>query len=106
MAKICLDAGHGGRDSGAVGFGRYEKNDVLRMVLKVGAILSGKGQEIYYTRDTDIYESPYTKATEANNAGADFSQVSTATRQQVRKHPDTRHSYMRMKTQQKYVLTM
>lgn len=72
MAKICLDAGHGGRDSGAVGFGRYEKNDVLRMTLRVGAILSGKGHEIYYTRDTDIYESPYTKATEANNAGADF----------------------------------
>lgn len=72
MAKICLDAGHGGRDSGAVGFGRLEKDDVLKMVLTVGTILSGKGHTIYYTRDTDIYESPITKATEANNAGADF----------------------------------
>ncbi len=72
MAKICLDAGHGGRDSGAVGFGRFEKNDVLRMTLRVGGILSQKGHEIYYTRDNDIYESPYVKATEANNAGADF----------------------------------
>ena len=72
MAKICLDAGHGGRDSGAVGFGRLEKDDVLRMTLRVGTILSSKGHEIYYTRDTDIYESPITKATEANNAGADF----------------------------------
>ena len=49
MAKICLDAGHGGRDSGAVGFGRLEKDDVLRMVLRVGTILSGKGHNIYYT---------------------------------------------------------
>lgn len=72
MAKICLDAGHGGRDSGAVGFGRLEKDDVLKMVLKVGTILSGKGHTIYYTRDNDIYESPITKATEANNAEADF----------------------------------
>ena len=72
MAKICLDAGHGGRDSGAVGFGRVEKDDVLKMVLTVGIILSGKGHTIYYTRDDDIYESPIVKATEANNAEADF----------------------------------
>ena len=72
MAKICLDAGHGGRDSGAVGLGRLEKDDVLRMVLKVGTILSGNGHDIYYTRDDDIYESPYTKATEANNEAVDF----------------------------------
>ncbi len=72
MAKICLDAGHGGRDSGAVGFGRKEKDDVLKMVLRVGRILAAKGHEIYCTRDNDIYESPYTKATEANQAGAAF----------------------------------
>lgn len=72
MAKICLDAGHGGKDPGACGFGRQEKDDVLRCVLKVGQLLSSRGHQIYYTRDNDIYESPFTKATEANNAGADF----------------------------------
>lgn len=72
MAKICLDAGHGGRDSGAVGFGRLEKDDVLKMVLTVGTILSGKGHTIYYTRDNDSYENPIAKVTEANNAEADF----------------------------------
>lgn len=72
MAKICLDAGHGGKDSGAVGQGRKEKDDVLRVCTRVGQILSAKGHNIYYTRTTDIYESPYQKATEANNAGVDF----------------------------------
>lgn len=72
MAKICLDAGHGGKDSGAVGQGRKEKDDVLRVCTRVGQILYAKGHNIYYTRTTDIYESPYQKATEANNAGVDF----------------------------------
>lgn len=72
MAKICLDAGHGGRDSGAVGFGRYEKNDVLGVVLKTGQILFSRGHDIFYTRVTDIYESPLTKAMEANNENVDF----------------------------------
>lgn len=72
MAKICLDAGHGGKDPGACGCGRAEKDDVLRVCARVGQILVGKGHDIYYTRTTDVYESPYQKATEANNAGADF----------------------------------
>lgn len=29
MAYIFIDAGHGGRDSGAVGFGLYEKMSAL-----------------------------------------------------------------------------
>ena len=72
MAKICLDAGHGGKDPGACGFGRQEKADVLSVVLKVGAMLSTKGHSIYYTRTNDIYESPDQKAAEANSAGSDF----------------------------------
>ena len=48
MAKICLDAGHGGCDSGAVGFGRYEKADVLKAVLRVGRILADKGHDILH----------------------------------------------------------
>lgn len=72
MAKICLDAGHGGKDPGAVGHGRKEKDDVLRVCTRLGQILAEKGHDIYYTRTTDIYESPYQKANEANNAGVDF----------------------------------
>ncbi|HIZ81837.1 MAG TPA: N-acetylmuramoyl-L-alanine amidase [Candidatus Mediterraneibacter pullistercoris] len=72
MAKICIDAGHGGKDPGACGYGRQEKADVLSVALKVGGLLAAKGHSIYYTRTNDIYESPYQKAAEANSVNADF----------------------------------
>ena len=37
--SIMLDAGHGGRDPGAVYNGRQEKDDVLKLVLAIGVIL-------------------------------------------------------------------
>lgn len=72
MALIVLDAGHGGANPGAVYQGRQEKDDALRIVLAVGKILEARGQEVYYTRTTDIYESPAQKAAEANQVGADY----------------------------------
>jgi len=50
MAKIVVDAGHGGRDSGAVFQGRQEKDDTLRLALAVGEILERNGQEVVFTR--------------------------------------------------------
>ena len=70
--SIMLDAGHGGRDSGAVYNGRQEKDDVLKLVLAIGEILQNSGIDVEYTRTTDIYETPFQKATEANEAGVDF----------------------------------
>ena len=70
--SIMLDAGHGGRDPGAVYNGRQEKDDTLALTLAVGEILQGRGIDVLYTRTTDVYESPYQKAMEANEAGADF----------------------------------
>lgn len=70
--SIMLDAGHGGRDPGAVYNGRQEKDDVLRLTLAVGEILQNNGIDVEYTRTTDVYETPYEKAMEANNAGVDF----------------------------------
>ena len=69
---IMLDAGHGGRDSGAVYNGRQEKDDSLALTLAVGELLQERGVDVLYTRTTDVYESPYQKAMEANAAGADF----------------------------------
>lgn len=69
---IMLDAGHGGRDPGAVYNGRQEKGDSLALTLAVGELLQERGVDVLYTRTTDVYESPYQKAMEANAAGADF----------------------------------
>ena len=70
--SIMLDAGHGGRDPGAVYNGRQEKDDALRLTLAVGEILRNNGIDVQYTRTTDVYQTPYEKAMEANNAGVDF----------------------------------
>lgn len=72
MALVVLDAGHGGANPGAVYNGRQEKDDALELVLAVGDILEANGVDVYYTRTTDVYESPYQKATEANEVGADY----------------------------------
>lgn len=70
--SIMLDAGHGGRNPGAVYQGRQEKDDALKLTLAVGEILQNSGINVEYTRTTDVYESPYQKAMEANEAGVDF----------------------------------
>lgn len=72
MYKIMLDAGHGGSDPGAVYNGRQEKDDNLTLTLAVGEVLGENGYEVVYTRTTDIYETPFEKATEANESGADL----------------------------------
>lgn len=72
MPLVALDAGHGGADPGAVYLGRQEKDDVLALILAVGDILEESGVDVYYTRTTDVYETPYRKAGEANQAGADY----------------------------------
>lgn len=70
--SIMLDAGHGGKDPGAVYNGRQEKDDALALTLALGEILQERGVDVLYTRTTDVYESPYQKAMEANAAGVDF----------------------------------
>ena len=72
MAKsIVLDAGHGGTDNGAVYEDQIEKNDNLRIVLALGQELEDRGIEVYYTRTTDIFQTPFEKAEIANETGAD-----------------------------------
>lgn len=72
MPLIVLDAGHGGANPGAVYEGRQEKDDALSLTLAVGRILEDRGVDVYYTRTTDIYESPAQKAQEGNQVGADY----------------------------------
>ena len=70
--KIILDAGHGGDDPGAVYQGRNEKDDNLRLAMAVGQILAQNGVDVVYTRDSDVYQTPFQKAQIANQSGADF----------------------------------
>ncbi len=72
MARIVIDAGHGGSDPGAVYQGRQEKEDVLRLAMAVGDILSQNGIDVVYTRTEDVYQTPYQKAVAGNNADADL----------------------------------
>jgi N-acetylmuramoyl-L-alanine amidase len=69
---IALDAGHGGSDPGAVYNGRMEKDDVLALTRAVGRILEDNGINVFYVRSSDEYETPFKKATDANEAGADY----------------------------------
>lgn len=73
MARVVIDAGHGGTtDPGAVHEGRKEKDDNLRLALAVGKILEENGVDVVYTRTEDVYQRPIEKAQIANASGADF----------------------------------
>lgn len=69
---VMIDAGHGGKDPGAVYQERREKDDTLKLAMAVGQILQENGIHVVYTRTTDVYETPYEKAMEANKARVDF----------------------------------
>jgi N-acetylmuramoyl-L-alanine amidase len=51
---ILVDAGHGGRDPGAVANGVREKDIVLPISLILGQSLQSMGYTVYYTRTNDI----------------------------------------------------
>lgn len=69
---IVLDPGHGGSDPGAVFEGRQEKDDALRLAMAVGEILRNNGYDVQYTRTTDVYNTPFEKATIGNENNADL----------------------------------
>lgn len=54
---VCLDAGHGGSDSGATSTDgkRKEKDDNLALTLKVRDNLEAMGVEVILTREDDIF---------------------------------------------------
>lgn len=72
--RIFLDAGHGGKDSGATKGSRREADDVLKVVKKVGKKLEENYSNVVvgYSRTSDIYESPSKKASDGNSFSADY----------------------------------
>lgn len=69
---IVLDFGHGGKDPGAIGNGLQEKDVVLDLGLRVGALLKARGAKVLYTRGIDVFIELGERARMANNWKADF----------------------------------
>lgn len=70
---VCVDAGHGGSDVGAVGLdGSYEKDDNLRLALKVADALKESGVTVILTRSDDCDTQLNSRSKIANKAKADI----------------------------------
>lgn len=77
VQSIVLDAGHGGKDPGALGTGRYpktEKHIALDVTLKVGKYLEEAFPEmkVIYTRTGDTFPTLKDRTDLANNSNADL----------------------------------
>lgn len=68
---IVLDAGHGGKDSGAVGNGYKEKDLALAVVLKLYENLK-RDYNVVLTRSTDVFVALNERAEIGNRAKADL----------------------------------
>jgi len=71
--KVVLDAGHGGKDFGAIKNGLKEKEVALDVVLKIGEILEDNNDiDIVYSRKTDVFVELRERADRANKAKANL----------------------------------
>lgn len=72
MTKIWIDAGHGGKDSGAVGNGLVEKDWVLTVAKQIQNELMKAGFEVGMTRTNDTFYELSDRAKKANSFKADL----------------------------------
>ncbi len=77
VRKVVIDAGHGGKDPGNLGTGRYkkrEKNIALDVALLVGEYIEKyvPDVEVVYTRKTDKWVELHERTTFANSQEADL----------------------------------
>lgn len=70
--KICIDAGHGGIDCGAVNGNFYEKEAALIIACKLGRVLNLAGVEVIYTRTNDSNVELEERTAFANKNAADY----------------------------------
>jgi N-acetylmuramoyl-L-alanine amidase len=69
---ICVDAGHGGTDPGAVANGVKEKDVNLAIALKVAKLLEEDGAKVVLTRDGDYFVTLGGRVRIANSAGCNI----------------------------------
>ncbi|MFA8436103.1 MAG: N-acetylmuramoyl-L-alanine amidase [Marinifilaceae bacterium] len=74
IRTVVIDAGHGGKDPGAIGKRSYEKNIVLAISLKLGHYIEKNFPEVkvLYTRKTDIFIPLDQRSEIANKNNADL----------------------------------
>ncbi|MDQ0207609.1 N-acetylmuramoyl-L-alanine amidase [Alkalicoccobacillus murimartini] len=72
FSRIVIDAGHGGKDPGAVGNDLYEKTVALAISHKVKNRLEDEGYEVVMTREVDTFVSLENRALKSNEWPADL----------------------------------
>ena len=70
--RVVIDAGHGGKDPGALGAHSREKDIALAIALKTGEYINKylPDVEVIYTRKSDVFVELYKRAKIANDAKA------------------------------------
>lgn len=69
--RVCIDAGHGGTDPGAVNGALHEADAALEIAKKVGSLLEARGASVKYTRTADNAVSLADRCKISNAFGAD-----------------------------------
>lgn len=73
IARVHIDAGHGGEDAGCVSTqtSMMEKDLVLALAMRVGELLSSRGLDVTYTRTNDTFTTLSGRTTIVSNNCAD-----------------------------------
>lgn len=92
---ICIDAGHGGKDPGALGAKAQEKNIVLSIALKLGKEIEKNYPDIdvVYVREKDVFVDLKERSRIANKSHADLFISIHANSLDTKKVP--RHKYIK-----------
>lgn len=70
---VVIDAGHGGKDAGAIGYKqKQEKHLVLDLTLQLAKELRARGYKVYLTRDRDVFINLRDRTKIANDKNADL----------------------------------
>ncbi|HWV38396.1 MAG TPA: N-acetylmuramoyl-L-alanine amidase [Vulgatibacter sp.] len=73
VKRVVIDAGHGGKDTGAIGRnGQKEKDLTLAIARKLRSRLTAMGLEVILTRDADVFLSLEERTRIANDSRADL----------------------------------